>query len=196
MTEVQAKVGKTSGDLEANISECPLCLHSLQCPRSLPCYHAFCEECLKTSILGQSQEEPSFTCPVCREVTLPIDPNQNRDEWATMFVANKLTIEIKSENGSGCKRYNCYPCSKQGKVDSIATVLWKETNKYLCDSCKKNDLISEDVTLLSIEDDFPPTTEICSQHSAVVDVVCDDHHSVCCPKCIAIDHRRCDAVHN
>ncbi|OWF42483.1 uncharacterized protein LOC110461009 [Mizuhopecten yessoensis] len=196
--EVHAEGGVTSGSTEASLTECPLCLHQLRCPRSLPCFHSFCEECLKTSILSKSpepNEESSFQCPVCRVVTLPVDPKQNRDEWTAEFEANKLIIELTSQSDSDSKQFYCYPCGKKGQTDTVATVWWKEANKYLCDSCKKNDLISEDDTLVSIDADFLPKSAVCSKHSTDVSMICDDHHSICCPICIAIDHRRCDTIH-
>ncbi|XP_021369936.1 E3 ubiquitin-protein ligase TRIM33-like [Mizuhopecten yessoensis] len=197
--EVHAEGSVKPGSTEARLTECPLCLHQLRCSRSLPWFHTFCEECLKTSILSQRQdpnEESSFQCPVCGVVTLPVDPKQNRDEWAAEFVANKLIIELTSQSDGDSKQYNCYPCGKKGQKDIVATVWWKEFNKYLCDSCKKNDLISEDDTLVSIDADFLPSSALCSKHSTDVDMICDDHHSICCPKCIAIDHRRFDTIHN
>ncbi|XP_033763034.1 uncharacterized protein LOC117344399 [Pecten maximus] len=192
--------GVISDSIKTRIAECPLCLQRLKCPRSLPCLHSFCKECLKTSILNQSQdpnEESFFTCPACSVVTRPVDPKQKRDEWAMLFEADQITTKLTTEGGGACEQVNCNPCNRKGRADIVASVWWKEANKYLCESCKKNDLITEDDTLLPINSDFRPSTpQLCDKHSTDVDMICEDHHSICCPKCIAIDHRRCDAVQN
>jgi tripartite motif-containing protein 2/3 len=54
-----------------SITECPICTDTLTDPRSLPCIHTFCLECVK----GFSSDKlpgDSVPCPVCRtEFTVP-----------------------------------------------------------------------------------------------------------------------------
>ncbi|XP_069110851.1 uncharacterized protein [Argopecten irradians] len=189
----------SSCNSETCLAECPVCLQQLRDPKSLPCFHSFCEDCLKTSILNQKQdpkEEPCFLCPACRVVTLPIDPKQNRDEWAMMFEADKLTSQLMSDGGNEKKMYYCTPCTQNGKDDTVATVWWKEANRYLCDVCKKSDFLLKNDTLLPIEANLSASAPCCDKHSFEVDMICEHHHSFCCSKCIAVDHRRCEAVHD
>ncbi|XP_069111447.1 uncharacterized protein [Argopecten irradians] len=199
MTEEGIPECSPSHTADINIADCLLCLQKLRCPKSLPCLHSFCEECLKKSILSQRQdtaEQLSFFCPACGDTHLPVDQEKDSAEWAMMFEADKLTKELTSEGPNGENLFKCNPCSRKGKSGVMASVWWKEANRYLCESCKKNDLITEDDNLLSIEGGCLPTPSYCLRHAADLDMICDDHHNICCPKCIAIDHRRCETVHN
>ena len=44
--------------------KCATCLELFQDPRSLPCLHTFCLECIKRTINGSN----TFKCPLCRAV--------------------------------------------------------------------------------------------------------------------------------
>ena len=43
--------------------KCGICLELFQDPRSLPCLHTFCRECIQRSL---NEENHSLKCPVCR----------------------------------------------------------------------------------------------------------------------------------
>ena len=43
--------------------KCGICLELFQDPRSLPCLHTFCRECIQRSL---NEENRSLECPVCR----------------------------------------------------------------------------------------------------------------------------------
>ena len=43
--------------------KCSICLELFQDPRSLPCLHTFCRECIQRSL---NEENHSLKCPVCR----------------------------------------------------------------------------------------------------------------------------------
>jgi len=63
-----ASLISTIGDLLL----CPVCKEVLRQPRTLPCQHSLCHECLKTLITNVDRLEQNhgdFPCPVCRAVT-------------------------------------------------------------------------------------------------------------------------------
>ena len=69
--------------------ECPVCLEPFKEPRSLPCQHSFCTECLR----GIRQTGQAIRCPCCNKET-PV-PHGVRD-LPVDFRAN-TQLEILSE---------------------------------------------------------------------------------------------------
>lgn len=46
----------------ADLTRCGICLDTLECPRTLPCLHTFCEGCLEQLVTGALP----LSCPTCR----------------------------------------------------------------------------------------------------------------------------------
>ncbi|OWF36537.1 Tripartite motif-containing protein 3 [Mizuhopecten yessoensis] len=44
-------------ELDLNLLGCPICLERLQQPKSLPCLHSFCQDCLGTYITTEVSEK-------------------------------------------------------------------------------------------------------------------------------------------
>ena len=125
---------------------CPICLDTFQRPRSLPCLHTFCTNCLQGHILNATQSGllSAFFCPVCRAQTKPARPYSQRDTWAEQFPVNHWIISFMEETE-------------------------KEESR--------ND------------------TVVCEHHPEfTVRLFCIDHDCLCCPMCIATEHRKCDDV--
>ena len=61
----------TGGKL-SNLTECSLCLHTYERPRSLPCLHSFCQACLQEHLDKNAKPDRTVDCPNCRKVaTIP-----------------------------------------------------------------------------------------------------------------------------
>ena len=64
--------------IEENL-ECTVCLEVLKDPRTLPCCHSFCKDCLEGVVKTCRDEAPrdrpmrEIPCPTCR-ATFPLDP--------------------------------------------------------------------------------------------------------------------------
>ncbi|XP_071093969.1 tripartite motif-containing protein 2-like [Haliotis cracherodii] len=88
-------------DLADEISDeyltCSICLDPYQEPKQLPCLHSFCRKCLGDHIANNVPRGRtlSFTCPVCRKVTKPANPDGNRlKEWADAFPDNFFILGL------------------------------------------------------------------------------------------------------
>ena len=125
---------------------CPVCLDTFKRPRSLPCLHTFCTECLQGHIVNTSQSSllSAFYCPVCRAQTKPPRAYTQRDTWAEQFPVNHWIL--------------CYMEESE-----------KET-------------IRDDVIVCEYHPEF------------TIRLFCADHDCLCCPMCIAIEHRKCEDV--
>ncbi len=53
---------------------CSICLDTYTDPKLLQCFHTYCTKCLIPLVRGRQGQQPTLTCPACRQVT-PIPPN-------------------------------------------------------------------------------------------------------------------------
>lgn len=85
-----------------NIAEqltCALCLDCYTNPRTLPCDHSFCCECIKeyiTSTRALHGISTSFTCPTCRQ-TIHLKNSKNVDESIKEFQLNVFLEDMVSK---------------------------------------------------------------------------------------------------
>ncbi|XP_033761120.1 uncharacterized protein LOC117342928 [Pecten maximus] len=178
--------------------ECPICLEQMREPKSLPCLHSFCEECLGTYIVtdmsGEMAAATSFPCPVCRKITSPVDPSESKETWARQFPVNSL---VHSKVMSDTQLY-CGYCKRTKNIETQAKHMCKQNGMLFCDFCKTNahDFFHEVCDIISIEGMAwkQPLSKACSKHKEQIDWYCKDHKFIGCNRCIITAHRRCITV--
>lgn len=191
---------RITATVDARSVECPICLDKLQQPKSLPCLHSFCLECLRAYITKEMAGEKSvmtFPCPICRTVTLPVDPTAPVKDWSRRFPTNSLILELFQETPSFCG-----PCKRKDNSDTPAEFWCKRMDSFFCLRCKTShhDVIHSDCGIVKATDISVHETQRkslspkCPKHKKKTDLFCEDHLSLACAKCIAVDHRRCDSV--
>ncbi|XP_021380206.1 tripartite motif-containing protein 42-like [Mizuhopecten yessoensis] len=190
---------------DSQLLECPICLEQLRQPKSLPCRHSLCEECLSSyivsEVLGTSDTATSFICPVCRTLTHPVDKTEDKEKWARQFPTDTVAIEmIQLRNRATEPRY-CAPCQRKGKMTSAQ--FWCKMNQSLfCESCKVNhhDVVHVSCDIVDIRGSGnfllrrETSDKRCDKHKDEIAYYCEDHKSLGCSKCIIIGHRECDNV--
>ncbi|XP_033757314.1 E3 ubiquitin-protein ligase TRIM7-like [Pecten maximus] len=188
----------------ANLSDCPICLEQLHEPKSLPCLHSFCQECLSTFIIkdlsGKMASASAFPCPVCRKMTQPVNPSEDKEKWAQQFPASVIVKDLVKP--TALEPMYCKPCEKKGTPGTPATIWCKTCKVLFCTTCKVDfhDLIHEGCEIVDVtgkkENPSRQVTEQirCEKHTKEVDYYCEDHQVLGCSRCITIDHRRCDVV--
>ena len=69
--------------------ECGICLETFQNPKALPCFHAFCEECLERWYKTNKTDHPGvIICPKCKKsAEIPSDGVQG---FPAHFMVNSL----------------------------------------------------------------------------------------------------------
>ncbi|XP_033745148.1 tripartite motif-containing protein 2-like [Pecten maximus] len=199
--------GDRSCSLDSLVLECPICLEQLRHPKSLPCLHSFCEECLGRYIAkelsGKMASASSFCCPVCRRVTEPVNKSEGKESWAEQFPTNNLAVEMIKHLQNIEKSITCKPCEKKGNANVPAKFWCKLANTYFCAACKNSvhDLFHEEcepenVTELKksviIQREMSITG--CGKHNEKLEYYCEDHQLLGCSKCIIVDHRKCEVV--
>jgi len=65
-----AVADELSQNLRDQFLQCKVCLDGLKEPKTLPCLHTFCAECIQCYITQNSQTHDGrnaiFSCPICR----------------------------------------------------------------------------------------------------------------------------------
>ncbi|XP_060081375.1 uncharacterized protein LOC132560716 [Ylistrum balloti] len=71
---------------------CPICTEDLREPKSLPCCHGFCKECLHFYIMSKPpvhvKRLVGFNCPICRAFTAALNQKSPRHQWASDFLTD------------------------------------------------------------------------------------------------------------
>ncbi|XP_021345505.1 transcription intermediary factor 1-beta-like [Mizuhopecten yessoensis] len=192
-------------ELDLHLLECPICLERLRQPKSLPCLHCFCQECLGTYITkelsGKMASGTSFPCPVCRGMATPVNQADTKKNWAKQFPANAVIQElIKLKEQSSAPLY-CTPCQTKGNPSNPAKFWCKKMESGFCETCKvgHHDVIHIGCDILDItsHDSKRPTQNSvphCDQHDEDMVWYCEDHKLLGCNICVFKDHRRCEEV--
>ncbi|XP_021339533.1 probable E3 ubiquitin-protein ligase MID2, partial [Mizuhopecten yessoensis] len=191
---------------DSYLLDCPICLEQLRQPKSLPCLHSLCEECLSRYIVNEvsvtSDTVTSFTCPVCRTLTHPVDKTEDRVKWAKQFPTDSVSIKMIQLKNRTTEPHYCMPCQKKGKMTTSAQ-FWCKTNQSLfCQSCKMDfhDMIHINCGIVDITESKSfllnqlTSDKTCDKHNENMDYYCVDHKSLGCCKCITVGHRKCEEV--
>ena len=71
-------------------AECPLCLETVNNPKTLPCLHSFCLECLdKHAGFARRQLQATIKCPVC-QTSFQIPEGDSFKNLPTSYHLNRL----------------------------------------------------------------------------------------------------------
>ena len=68
-----------------HVLECALCTEPFKSPKSLPCLHVFCEDCIE-SYIEKNLRQGSYACPICQEVHQL--PDNGIDSLRNAFLKN------------------------------------------------------------------------------------------------------------
>ncbi|XP_021354935.1 uncharacterized protein LOC110451328 [Mizuhopecten yessoensis] len=200
------QMNKDNTALTYQLLECPICLEQMRSPKSLPCLHSFCEECLSTYIVtdlsGEMAAVTSFPCPVCRKITSPVNHSEGKETWAQHFPTNRLLQFFNNHKEMADTPLNCGPCKKQNNQETPAKFLCRGIDTLFCEHCKINfhDIVHELCDVVTLHEANPDVTRgkqssiTCSKHNLMMDHHCENHKLIGCKKCIITDHQRCDDV--
>ena len=178
--------------------ECSVCLEVLKDPRTLPCCHSFCKDCLEgvvqtcraTAPHSQSIEE--IPCPNCRAM-FPLDPDKHvADMPRNHFISNLVKVTAVLDRGIGV------PCSHNcSQSYSVARCVTCE--KFLCRECltDHNKYRGHDGhSVLTMEELSKPENRkkikdkmYCNEHSGKkLKVYCETCDQLICKDCMDFKH--------
>ena len=124
-----ATIMATSSSSTDDKLKCGICLELFQDPRSLPCLHTFCRECIQRSLLNDNR---SLNCPVCRA------KHELGEEGASLLPVDQHSLEklplqklLLQQRSGGDANKNCGFCG-----EAMSPVGWCSDCKVLiCSQC-------------------------------------------------------------
>lgn len=192
--------------LPDELIQCPICLGELTCPRTLPCLHTFCENCLQNHIKLSMQvhhtrfmriktEQNQFPCPTCRK---PIkNPDNGMQGFPKDFRVMKLIDMDKHFTESDDIQY-CGTCSKR-EPRTTAESFCIDCEKYICQICKfgheQKPVLASHI-IISVPQ-TPKTLHKCNKHlNESTKYFCSSCDYNVCIKCVLGDHGSHDILNN
>uniref|UniRef100_A0A1X7UVI8 Uncharacterized protein n=1 Tax=Amphimedon queenslandica TaxID=400682 RepID=A0A1X7UVI8_AMPQE len=183
---------------------CPVCLDHYTNPKSLPCLHSFCQDCLERLPLDKKNETYYLSCPACyHRIELP---EKGAGAFPVAFHLNNLKdLHSLMTNASYPQQVTCDNCTTAN-----VTGYCKDCSKSLCTECDRlvhkkwgptsnHQLTSlQEVTASTSqlnpekkkEQQYMPTL-ICSipSHDEPLKYFCDTCNESICHDCAILAHR-------
>ena len=120
-TEKAPTASEALKNLEQQLT-CPVCLDRYTQPRTLPCLHSFCHNCLAHFPVQVQGGKHFMTCPVCRQTTQ--QPDKGVSGFQSAFhINNLLELHQVLEKVSGSQQNNCENCHKNRPLDTASNAL-------------------------------------------------------------------------
>ena len=111
-------------------AECPLCLETVNNPKTLPCLHSFCLECLdKHANFARRQLQATIKCPVC-QTSFQIPEGDSFKNLPTSYHLNRL-VDVLALNVGGTQAPKCGSCDENNTASSYCFVC----QNFLCTPC-------------------------------------------------------------
>lgn len=118
--------------LNSDFLACKICLEQLRAPKTLPCLHTYCQDCL-----AQLAEDGHLRCPECRE-TVPVPP-AGVAAFKTNFFVNGLLDLVRARAGGDLRagKPACALCPLMGGASAggPATARCLDCADDLCQAC-------------------------------------------------------------
>ena len=179
-------------------AECPLCLETVKNPKTLPCFHSFCLECLDELANSERRQlQARIKCPVC-QTSFPIPDTDTFAHLPSSFHLNRLVDVLALEDGT-THAQNCNNCDE----NNPATIYCFVCQSFMCASCfisHQRIKISRGHRNVLIEKLQPQDVRelmhrpvMCSQQNhedQALEFYCEDCKVLICLKCSIVSHNR------
>ena len=111
-------------------AECSICVHTVNQPKSLPCLHSFCLDCIdKYAATKRREGNTAFGCPECSAI-VNIPDGDRFDNFPTSFYLNRFVdILALQDEAAGPKK--CGSCDE----DAFASSFCFDCKDFLCPAC-------------------------------------------------------------
>ena len=179
-------------------AECPLCLDTVKEPKTLPCLHSFCLECLdKHAGYARRQGKTMIKCPVCL-ADFNIPKSDTFSDLPTSFHLNRL-VDILALRDDSVQIQTCNSCDDNNAVTSYCFVC----QSFLCATCLEahqrlkatrghRNVLIEKLQAQDVEE-LIHRPVMCTQkyhENESLEYFCKDCNTCVCMKCGFVSHSR------
>ena len=179
-------------------AECPLCLETVNNPKTLPCLHSFCLECLdKHAGFARRQLQATIKCPVC-QTSFQIPEGDSFKNLPTSYHLNRL-VDVLALKDSGAQAQKCGSCDENNTASSYCFVC----QNFLCTPCFEahqrlkatrghRNVVIEKLQAQDVED-LIHRPVMCSQQyheNQPLEFYCEECKVPICHKCSVVSHNR------
>ena len=112
---------------------CSICLERFKSPKTLPCLHSFCKECLLGWVPYGTK---TVSCPQCREVaTVPDgDVNKFKSNFHLQELVEEEALQEQATSSSSSK-FTCTCCDEESQSQAVGKC--QNCKQYICSSSLK-----------------------------------------------------------
>lgn len=202
----EVKPVENGHSISHDICLCGECKNTFVSPRSLPCLHTFCSDCLESYIkksIGNNGQR-FFSCPTCdMEIDVPNDAL--RGQYSTSFPMDNFMGKLVELVAAMSFTKTCDICER--REENIISQHWcMDCFDALCDQCCKvhvhgkttsNHVVfrSEELRQMPLENLMKKKNKVpCGKHNETITLFCVDCREPLCVQCMAVSHRRCENV--
>ena len=179
-------------------AECPLCLETVKNPKTLPCLHSFCLECLdELANFARRQLQTTIKCPVC-QTSFPIPDTDTFANLPSSFHLNRLVDVLALEDGT-VQTQKCNTCDENNAATSYCFVC----QSFLCASCFQyhqrfkatrghRNVLMDNLQAQDVQE-LIQRPVMCSQQyheDQPLEFYCEDCKVLVCHKCSVVSHNR------
>ena len=179
-------------------AECPLCLETVNNPKTLPCLHSFCLECLdKHADFARRQLQATIKSPVC-QTSFQIPKGDSFKNLPTSYHLNRL-VDVLALKDGGAQAQKCGSCDENNTASSHCFVC----RNFLCTPCFEahqrlkatrghRNVVIEKLQAPDVED-LIHRPVMCSQQyheNQPLEFYCEECKVPICHKCSVVSHNR------
>ena len=179
-------------------AECPLCLETVNNPKTLPCLHSFCLECLdKHAGFARRQLQATIKCPVC-QTSFQIPEGDSFKNLPTSYHLNRL-VDVLALKDSGAHAQKCGSCDENNSASSYCFVC----QSFLCRPCFEahqrlkatrchRNVVIEKLQAQDVEDLINRPVMCLQQYheNQPLEFYCEECKVPICHKCSVVSHNR------
>ena len=177
-------------------AECPLCLETVKNPKTLPCLHSFCLECLdKLANFARRQLQTTINCPVC-QASFSIPDTDTFANLPSSFHINRL-VDVLALHDSTVQVQKCNSCDENNPATSYCFVC----QSFMCASCFQShqrlkatrghrNVLIDKVQAQDVQE-LISRPVMCSQQyheDQALEFYCEDCKVLICLKCSIVNH--------
>ena len=179
-------------------AECPLCLQTVNNPKTLPCIHSFCLGCLdKHANFARRQLQATIKCPVC-QTSFQIPEGHSFKNLPASYHLNRL-VDVLALKDGGKQTQKCSSCDENNTASSYCFVC----QIFLCTVCFEahqrlkttrghRNVVMEKLNVQDVQE-LIHRPAMCSQQyheNQPLEFYCEECKDLICHKCSVVSHNR------